>query len=218
MRLTSIFVATSAAALVAPVAGVALAGRVLARWTSWRTPDVPRLSWDLAWRSVLTMFTFVLLCGPASLAIEGKAAAEMIDLPVLATLGASFFGLVAMGTLCGSVFDDPLDGVACALALSLSAAFGVFAVGPLVTNVPPPLLTAVLAMTPVAATASAAGIDLFRSGPLYQLSPLAHTQFDYPAWTTASLMSAGLAFACLAASTQRLVARGRTMSARRMAL
>ena len=125
------------------------------------------------------MFTFVLLCGAASLAVEGEAAAEMIDLPVLATLGASFFGLVAMGTLCGSVFDDPLDGVACALALSLSAAFGVFAVGPLVTNVPPPLLSAVLAMTPLAATASAAGIDLFRSGPLYQLSPLAFTPVAY---------------------------------------
>jgi len=218
MSLASLFVETSAATLLAPMTGVALASWMRARGSAARpAADVPRCACALIWRSGIATITFLLLCATANAVVE-RSATVAISAPLLLTLGASFMGLLAVGTVCGSVCDDPLDGVACALAISMSAAFGIFAFGPLVTNMPAPLLMASLAFSPIVATASAAGIDLFRSGPLYQLSPLAHTQFAYPAWTTASLLSVSVAMVCLAATTQRLTAGGRTISARRMTL
>jgi hypothetical protein len=86
------------------------------------------------------------------------------------------------------------------LAIAACASFGVFVLGPSIAGAPPLVVKAALTLSPVSATASAANIDIFRSEPFYQLSPLAHTHLVYPAWTTATLLYLVIALVSLAGS------------------
>jgi len=62
------------------------------------------------------------------------------------------------------------------------AALGVFAAGPLATDLPTGVVNAALLASPIVSAASAADIDLLRTDVLYRISPLAHGRFDYPSW------------------------------------
>ena len=99
-----------------------------------------------------------------------------------ATLLAAACALAALGRLCRTAFRDSLDAAACSLVIALALTMGPLVAGPSAGNLPTPLLNAMLTVNPVAATASAAGIDLFRSEPLYRLSPIAHVRFAYAPW------------------------------------
>jgi hypothetical protein len=95
-------------------------------------------------------------------------------------LWAAALALAALGCVCASACREPLDGAACALGIALVAGVGLFAAGPALDDVPRRFLNAVLAANPIVATAASANIDIFRTYPWYQLSPVAHIQFDYP--------------------------------------
>jgi hypothetical protein len=100
------------------------------------------------------------------------------------------------------VFADVLDAVACSVATSLIVGFGVFVIGPAASELPTRLLNLMLVANPLIATASAANVDLFRGELLYQLSPIAHREFDYPAWyVAATLYCVVAAAASLAAAS-----------------
>ena len=112
------------------------------------------------------------------------------------TLVTAALALGAVGAWCGSTFRDPLDAVACSLALALAAAIGLFAAGPVVADLPTSVVNALLTANPIVATASAANIDLLRTELLYQLSPVAHRRFDYPAWYAAPAWYTAVMLAC----------------------
>lgn len=98
------------------------------------------------------------------------------------TLGAAAFALVALGAWCGSTFRDPLDASACSVSMALVATCGLFVSGSLGADLPTPVVNAALLANPIIAVGSAADIDLLRSDFLYQISPIAHRRFAYPAW------------------------------------
>jgi hypothetical protein len=123
-------------------------------------------------------------------------------LAVHATLGAATIALVAVGALCRRVFADVLDAAACGVTAAVVAGFGVFIIGPAAIDLPAPLLNLALIASPLVAVASAANVDIFRGELLYQLSPIAHRQFEYPAWySAAGLYGATTAAAALAAAS-----------------
>jgi hypothetical protein len=78
------------------------------------------------------------------------------------------------------------------------------------------LVNAALLASPVVAAASAADIDLLRGDPLYRFSPIAHSQFDYPAWPAACATYAAIAVVCFAFLVMTSSNRGRTLSAERI--
>jgi hypothetical protein len=102
------------------------------------------------------------------------------------TLGAAGLALAVFGAWCGSTFRDPLDAAACSVAVVLIATCGLFALGTLSADLPTSVVNAALLANPIVAVASAANIDLLRFEFLYQISPIAHGRFDYPAWYLAA--------------------------------
>jgi hypothetical protein len=102
-----------------------------------------------------------------------------------ATLGASLLALLALGAWCAAAFRDELDAAACAGVFAVVAATCFVAAGPALADAPTRLINATLLASPVVTTASAAGIDLVRTEPLYRLTPVAHRQFAYPEWYAA---------------------------------
>jgi hypothetical protein len=130
------------------------------------------------------------------------------------TLGVAALAVSAVGAASAVCFDHSLDATSCALLLSLTASFGVLVAGPLVADASTSMVNAALLASPIVATASAANIDVFRGDLLYRFSPIAHSQFEYPAWPTACL-----AYAAVAAFAFFIVMRfhhsGRTLAAER---
>ena len=109
---------------------------------------------------------------------------------------AAVIALVAVGAFYRTVFRHVLDAAACALATAFIVGFGVFVIGPAAIALPAAFLDVALLANPLVATAAAADVDLFRGDILYHLSPIAHRQFNYPAWQSA----AGLYFLIAAAA------------------
>jgi hypothetical protein len=110
-----------------------------------------------------------------------------------AVLASATVALAALGAWLGSVLGDPLDAAGIALAIAVTAAYGVLVAGAPVGELPPPMLKAALLASPVMSVATAAHVDLVRSDIWYQVSPLAHVHLEYPAWTTVcgSYLAAG---------------------------
>ena len=113
-----------------------------------------------------------------------------------ATVAAVALALAVFGAFCGVAFADPLDGAACSLGLVLLAAAGLLVAGASLDGVPRPLIDLALRASPLVAMTSAARIDILRMDVLYQISPLAHVQVDYPTWYAASGWHLVLAFSC----------------------
>jgi hypothetical protein len=120
------------------------------------------------------------------------------------TLFAAAFALASIGALIASCVPDPLDAAAIGIGAALAAAFGLFAAGPLMSFASTRLVNAALVMSPIVGTASAANLDVLRSDLLYQLSPIAHRRFDYPAWPLASACYVVVALVCWAMTVRRL--------------
>ena len=96
--------------------------------------------------------------------------------------------LAAWGALCG-VFSDPLDAAAFSLIVVLVAAGGLLVAGASVADLPRRLVALALTASPLVVIASAANIDIVRMDLLYQISPLAHMQVDYPPGTRERVVS-----------------------------
>lgn len=112
------------------------------------------------------------------------------------TLAAAAIALAALGAWCANRLRHPLDAVACSVALALLVAFGILLGGPLVQDLPYPVVNAALLASPLVATAASAQIDILRTETLYQLSPLAHRRFEYPVWQAATAVYLVFAVLC----------------------
>jgi hypothetical protein len=174
-----IFLLETALTLVAaPVVGVFAISSAFDRWTVARR---------------LTAFVTIVATTAAAIALVLRAPAEVGTLAAAhAVLWTAALTLCALGALCATLFREPLDAIACALGIALLSNVGVFVLGPLLEAVPKRAVDIVLLANPFVAAAASFGIDIFRTDPLYQLSPLAHTQIDYPT-TVTTLSSYGLA-------------------------
>ena len=133
-------------------------------------------------------------------ALESTAAVHV-------TLGASILALAGIGAFCRAACDDALDAIGASILAGVVAAFGVFALGALAADMPTALLNLLLTVNPVVAVASAADIDLFRGAPLYQLSPIAHREFQYPAWQWAAAIYGCVSVAAFVAAARAHRAR-----------
>jgi hypothetical protein len=177
----------TAVVVIAPLAGVALAAR-----------DFRGLR-----RAVIALA----LLGGVSLAAALIAGVPwQTAIATHLTLGTAGLALAVFGAWCGATFRDPLDAAACSVAVVLVATCGLFALGTLSADLPTSVVNAALLANPIVAVASAANIDLLRFEFLYQISPIAHGRFDYPAWY--------LAAACF--SLVSLMAAGGVVRARRL--
>jgi hypothetical protein len=133
-------------------------------------------------------------------ALESAAAVHV-------TLGASILALAGIGAFCRAACDDALDAIGASILAGVVAAFGVFALGALAADMPTALLNLLLTVNPVVAVASAADIDLFRGALLYQLSPIAHGEFQYPAWQWAAAIYGCVSVAAFVAAARAHRAR-----------
>jgi hypothetical protein len=172
--------------LVAPLAGV---GVVRRRLQSSGPVGALGRAWDSVSPLALAIGVFVVVSAFVAASAFGFAAdaARVIVVSHL-TLGAAALALGALGAFCALVFRDVLDAAACSASIAIVSACGVIVAGAPIRDLPTPLLNAALLASPVVATASAANIDIFRSELLYQISPVAHRLFEYPAWYTASAL------------------------------
>ena len=185
-----------AALVAAPIAGVSLAAR------SRLAPGAGGSSWRVA----ALLLGAVLLFTAVSAAVTFGWAAGRHDALVFVvrshvTLSAVALALAAWGALCGTVFRDPLDAAAVSLGLAILAAVGLLLGGASVADLPRPVVGVALAASPIVAVAAAAHIDIVRMDLLYQISPLAHMQMEYPAWHSASGGYLAVALTCFLAFT-----------------
>jgi hypothetical protein len=185
----------AAAIFAAPVAGVAAAMRI--RSTGSVRAGV---------RLVFTVATLFVSVSGALTAAWGVAGGEVMPFVARshATLFAVTLALTSWGALCGLWFRDPLDAAALALLAIIVAAGGLLLGGAAVAELPPRALAAGLLASPLVVLASAANIDIVRVGVLYQISPLAHMQMDYPAWQFACGSYLVLALVCWGSVTLRV--------------
>ena len=122
------------------------------------------------------------------------------------TVGAGASALAGLGAWCRAVCADRLDAIGVGVLAALSIGFGVFAAGALTTDLSTRFLSLLLITNPIVATASAAGVDIFRSPLLYELLPIAHRDFQYPAWQSSASI-----YACVAVVTFLIAARAQRM-------
>ncbi len=118
-----------------------------------------------------------------------------------ATMLSVGLALAAWGALSGTLFRDPLDAAACSALVSLTAAGGLLVAGAPVAELPRSMLAWGLTASPLVVIASASHIDIVRTDLLYQISPLAHIQFDYPTWSRACAWYLAFALLCFAGMT-----------------
>ena len=146
---------------------------------------------------------FVATAAALSLALSSRSpdAVQRIAGAHLA-LFMTAFALAALGAWCGAAFRDPLDAAGCSIAAAAAIAGSVFVFGPLLENVPAPAIGAALLVNPIVVTATTAHIDIFRSGALYRLSPIAHLGVNYPDLRVAvAVFTSGAFLMLLAAAT-----------------
>jgi hypothetical protein len=113
------------------------------------------------------------------------------------TLAAAAAALAGIGALCAARFRNVLDAGGAALFTALVASAGLLVGGAGVGDLPGPVITAGLTASPLIAVASAAEIDIVRSDLLYQISPLAHMQIHYSAWSVATACYLALTSVCM---------------------
>ena len=190
-----------------PFAGVAVA-------TS--APDGRGGAWIVR-RCVLLAGLFAIASAVGSWLLDPAASVTML-IPSHLTLWAAACASLAIGAAGTRVFDHPLDAAATALLLALSAGVGLFAGGPVVAEAPAAVVNAALVTSPIVAIASAANVDVLRGEFLYRFSPIAHGEFQYPAWVTASSLYAALAVVCFAVVVLASHRTRRMISAERIAV
>ena len=113
------------------------------------------------------------------------------------TLFAAAAALAGIGALSATRFRHALDAAGFSLLVALVASVGLLVGGAGVGDLPRLIVTAGLTASPLITMASAAEIDIVRSDLLYQISPLAHMQIEYPTWSMAA--ACYLAVACFCA-------------------
>lgn len=121
-----------------------------------------------------------------------------------AVLASAVLALAALGALLASILRHPLDAVALALGVALTASYGLLVAGAPVGGLSTTWLEAAMLASPVMTMATAAQVDLVRTDIWYQVSPLAHVRLEYPALSTvcgAYLLAGGAAFTAAAIRT-----------------
>jgi hypothetical protein len=163
-----------------------------------------------AWRLARPLLAGVTMLAATS-AVTTLAVGPTIEPVTLATSHAVFWAaalaLAALGAVCASVLPEALDAAACALGIALIVGLGLFAFGPVLDAIPRRLLGVALVGNPIVASAAAANIDIFRTEPLYRLSPLAHIQIDYPTPATTFIWYVVVAAALFVGSARSLARR-----------
>lgn len=179
----ALLINASVLVIAAPMLGVLAGSRLMASSVAG-----PRsAAWTIARRLGVPVGVFV--GGSAAVTVAGfgttSSALSLVGTSH-ATLAAAALALAAMGALCGRRFRDPLDAVACSAFAAGLVSFGVLLAGPLVQHLPDAVINVALLASPLVATAAGAQIDILRTETFYQLSPIAHRRFDYPAWHVAA--------------------------------
>ena len=192
--------------IAAPLAGVIAANR--------RAQLQSGAAW-LAGRCALSAAAFATSAAAISLVFQPSVHGAALVPPYL-TMAVAALAMASVGAVAGEWLEHPLDAAACALIACLVAGLGVLVAGPLVDGASAPRVNAGLFASPVVTVASAADIDLFRGEPLYRFSPIAHSQFEYPAWPTACLCYTAVAVACFACVAFMSNRERRTLSAERI--
>jgi hypothetical protein len=173
----------------APLCGVALASR---RFRDGR-------------RAAALFVTLLAASAAGTLAVGGSSPDAVRGVLLShATLGVTGFALAALGAWLGSTFRDPLDAAALSTGVALVAALGLFALGPLGSNLSTGIVNAALSASPIVSVAWAADVDLLRIDLLYRISPLAHRQFAYPMWYSPLLLYGTLLLVSLAGTARSL--------------
>jgi len=152
------------------------------------------------------VFGFLLVASAVwTMSLWGWSAAALrivcLSHAMLAITGLAF---AALGAWCRAALRDPLDAAAVSTGAALVAAFGLFAAGPAIADLPTGIINAALSSNPIVSTASAAGVDLLRTDLLYRLSPLAHRRFEYPSWYSGLALYATLLMIFAAGTTRSL--------------
>lgn len=145
-----------------------------------------------AWASSLARLAGAIACYVAMSAVIAIALTN-VQTTALApiafshiTLGTGMLAFAAVGVFCSAALRDPLDAGLASLAVTLTLGIGILVAGPSVSDLPRGIVNAALAGSPLVASAAAADIDLLRLDVLYHVSPIAHVQFAYPSWYTAT--------------------------------
>jgi hypothetical protein len=179
--------------VLAPLAGVAGASSHAAvRAPTWRSRMAATCVPALFAISMFTLSSALLtwLATPAA-AVSSIATSH-------ATMAAVALALAMFGAFCGISFADPLDAVGVGLGSTALAAGGLLAGGRWVALAPSWLVESALVANPLVAMSAAFGIDVVRIDALYRISPLAHMNIVYPAWSAATAWYTLLAFAAAA--------------------
>lgn len=191
---------TAGCAIVAgPIAGVATAA---AGSRGWRGEGRISQVLHAAGTAAVACVLFTLTSGLLSMAWRiGQPDASGLVVQSHATMLSVGLALAAWGGLCGTLFRDPLDAAACSVLVALTAAGGLLVAGAPVADLPRPMLAWGLTANPLVVIASASHIDIVRTDLLYQISPLAHVQFDYPSSGRASAWYLAVALLCFVGMT-----------------
>ena len=168
-------------------------------------------------RCVLLAGLFAIASAAGSWLLDPVASVATL-IPSHITLWAAACASVAIGAASTRMFDHPLDAAATALLLALAAGVGLFVGGPVMAEAPAAVVNAALVASPVVAIASAANVDVLRGELLYRFSPIAHGEFQYPAWVTACTLYAVLAVICFAVVVIASHRTRRMISAERIAV
>jgi hypothetical protein len=180
--------------LVAPLAGVTVASDTRAS----RRPAGVRRALGTAWPLVVAVALYTLTSAALTAVGWGRWNVDAVRFVTTshATLFTVALALAAFGALCGSTFADPLDAAGFSLTTVVVATGAILVAGVSIADLPRPVIEAALTASPLVAMVSAAHIDVVRMGALYQISPLAHLQVNYPAWYAACGWYLGLAALC----------------------
>jgi hypothetical protein len=206
MNADALLLESFAIVIAAPLVGVAAANQ--------RAQLQAGAAW-LGGRCALLAAAFATSAAAVSLVFQPSVDIGAIIPPYL-TMAVAALAMASVGAAAGEWLEHPLDAAACACVLCLAAGLGVLVAGPLVDGASAPAVSAGLFASPVVAVASAADIDLFRGEPLYRFSPIAHGQFEYPAWPTACVCYAAVAVACFACVVFMSSRERRTLSGERI--
>jgi hypothetical protein len=124
------------------------------------------------------------------------------------TLFAALLAWVLIGAWAAALLRNPLDAAGITVTTATTFTLGVLLLGPLTGELEPSIVRLLLLASPVVTSASAAGIDLYRTETMYQLSPLASLGFAYPSWTAACALYFAVA-AIAGVGTTRAITRPR---------
>jgi hypothetical protein len=212
MSVDALLLSTACMLVAAPLTAVAVMRQCRRQGT------VPGAAALLAWRAgavriAAAIGIFVLVSALLAVLAAGIDAALLPTIAVVhVTLAAATVACAAVGVLAAAWLRDPLDAAAVSVTLTLAAGVGILIAGPGVGQWPRAIVDLALAASPVVACASAANIDLLRTGVLYHVSPIAHIQFTYPEWYSAAALYTLMASSCLAAAAP--VIRSRSLDER----